>query len=144
MKVENYIVISDKISHKRVQNFTVNGEVYIPLDIPVPVILKGTGCVGIGIVTELVITSAATTITFNYEPNIDKGSKIAYYNLYRNQVSQKTNSEDPYENSSDVVIPGAITSISTKGTKNKSTYHWSENTRDNSSNSSLLDDYLDY
>jgi hypothetical protein len=49
MKVATFIVVDDTLSRNKEEfEFTVNGDVIYPLETPMPVIRKGTGCIGIG------------------------------------------------------------------------------------------------
>lgn len=103
MRIVSFIELDEKV-RKGKREYSVTGEVYIPINTVVPVILKGTGCIGTAIVEEICMRSESTRITFLFDPDISEQSKAAYYALYRNQV---TNTEDPYDNQ-DVFIPGAM------------------------------------
>jgi hypothetical protein len=120
MRILNFIVLEDKIRRSGYHESAVSGEVYIPLETVVPVICKGVGCVGVGIIHRLHISKASTTIEFELETNISKESKRAYFDLYRNHASNEDN-DDPYDNS-DTVIPGAIGSV---GGKTAGRVNWS-------------------
>lgn len=110
MQIKNFIVVDDLEKARRKGKCAFNGEVYIPIGTSIPVIHKGRGCIGIGVVHQLIISSESTTVSFSLETNISDTSKRAYYDLYRNQNTM-SESGDMYDNS-DVVIPGAIGSIS--------------------------------
>ena len=105
MNFMNFIVVDEKIREGR-NEYTVSGTVILKLDVPVPVIVKGKGCIGIGTVHQLLLTSDSTDITFTLS-KVSKDACNAYYDLYRNQVSN-SQSDDAYESSEDMVIPGAI------------------------------------
>ena len=150
MLVLNTIVVDHALSKKRKQEVTLIGTVFIPMEMPVPVVVKGYGCVGIGIVTEIRMTSNSTKILFDLETSISESSKKAYYDLYRNQASQMVNTEDPYDND-DVIIPGAINSVKNNSSVKKkqsdeNTYHWSDESRSRKSKglTDYLDGFLDY
>lgn len=106
MKILNFIEVTRALSDGG-YSVAVTGECYIPCETPVPVIQKGKKCIGIGIVRSLTITAESTDISFNLSTNVSKEKKQAYYDLYRNNVSAITNSDDPYENT-DQIIPGAM------------------------------------
>lgn len=114
MQIMNFIVVHDKPKGKK---YTVDGEVYIPLGRPVPIIQVGVGCIGIGIVQELLMRETATEITFELSKDISKEAKTAYYNLYRNQISTGSSSEDKYA-TQDAIIPGAMKNIRNSGSSN--------------------------
>ena len=113
MRVATFIVLDDplKRSSKEYER-TLNGEVYFPLETPMPIIVKGKGCIGIGMVSELRITKSSTTITFRWS-NVNEADANAYYALYRNQVSVSDDNTDPYDQS-DAIIPGMMTSVNKK------------------------------
>ena len=121
MNIMHFIVIDDSLKSKRMvssnrYHHTLNGEVYIQPETPVPVIQKGKGCIGIGMVSELRITASSTTIIFEVRETTESNME-AYYALYRNQISV-TPSSDSYDES-DVIIPGAIRSVSGNGSDYK-------------------------
>ena len=109
MELLNFIVIDDTLKSKKIGNgrysHAVNGMVFIVPGISVPVIEKGSGCVGLGMVEEIRITEASTVITFVCKKVSNDASK-AYYDLYRNNASAST-SNDVYDQS-DVIIPGMM------------------------------------
>lgn len=118
MQIMNFIVVHDRIKGKGSASYTVDGEVYIPLGKAVPIIEVGTGCVGLGIVRELVIRETTTAINFDVSKDISKEAKVAYYNLYRNQVSSGSN-DDRYA-TQDAIIPGAMQGLRSSGSSNNS------------------------
>lgn len=124
MKFLNFIVVDESLS-KGNNFFTVTGECYLPLEKVVPVIKAGKGCIGVGVVKALHITSSSTEIQFLFENEISKSKKEAYYDLYKNNIG--ADESDPYE--TEAFIPGAMTG---KGNKQK-------NYR-SSSSPSILDD----
>lgn len=109
MEMKNFIVIDDSLRAKRSgydeYSHCMNGAVFVPLETPIPVIQKGKGCVGVGMVSKIIMTASSTTIIFTVEDTTESNAK-AYYDLYRNQVSL-SNEKDVYDNS-DVVIPGVM------------------------------------
>ena len=117
MQVMNFIVVHDKIKGRNSVSYTVDGEVYIPIGKPVPIIQVGIGCIGIGTVRELLMRETATEITFDVSKDISKEAKIAYYNLYRNQISSGGSSEDRYA-TQDAIIPGAMRGLRNSGGPN--------------------------
>ena len=111
MQILNFIVIDGSLRSFRDGKgyaFTLSGENYIPLATPIPIIQKGHGCVGIGMVEELNITQTSTTIYFKAEEVSDNSAK-AYYNLYRNQISVSSNTD--YSGQEDTLIPGMARGI---------------------------------
>lgn len=113
MKILNFIVVEGNpeyygdVNGEDMYSFTTQGECYIALETPVPVIKRGKGCIGIGVVTKLTITKTSTTIVYSIA-DVSEASSKAYYDLYRNQATA-SNSEEYQE---DVVIPGMM-----RGTK---------------------------
>lgn len=141
MQMMSFIVLDENENPERgrSQKFaTVNGEVYIPLDVSVPVIVKGTGCVGLGTVKELCIRRESTEIAYEFTADVSREACDAYYNLYRNQMTVLS-SDDPYDNQ-DALIPGAMA-----GKKRvRNSYHESSR-REPALSDFLDDDYtLDY
>ena len=142
MRITNFIVLDDVPNRKHEYHHTVNGEVYIPLETTVPVIQKGYGCIGLGMVTEIVMRKDSTTIIFTMS-KVGKDAADAYYSLYKNQVTM-SDSNDVYDQS-DVVIPGmmASTAKSTPKPKRSSSSNYNSplygGKRYNSSGGSLLD-----
>ena len=113
MKFATFIVVDDTFKKREKCNFTVNGDVIYPLGTPMPVIVKGSGCIGVGIVVSSTRNGSSTSITFKLSKT-DNASASAYYDLYRNQISVSTDSEDAYENASDMVIPGMMAGATVK------------------------------
>lgn len=110
MQISNFIITDEEPGYQKNQTIIMRGEVYIPLGIPVPVIRKGVGCIGLGIVKELRITLNETTVKFSLDETLSREDMHAYYNLYRNGQSSSKSNGSPYENT-DAVIPGAINSL---------------------------------
>ena len=140
MKFATFIVVDDTLSKKQGEAiFTVNGDVIYPLETPMPVIRKGVGCIGVGMIKSSMRSKSATTITFILS-KCNEDSARAYYDLYRNQISIAPNSDDVYDNASDIVIPGMMMSA---GVKPKiSSSNSSPRKRRNETYGSLTD-YLD-
>lgn len=108
MKFQNFIILEERprnIRSGREVSETLSGQVFLPIGKSLPIILRGTGCIGIGLVTELRITEQSTTVTFTSSEVSDEYAE-AYYALYQNQISVD-NSDDPYEQT-DQIIPGAM------------------------------------
>ena len=112
MDILSFIVIDGKPQYvgehenKDVYSHTLEGEVYIPLETPIPIIRRGSGCIGIGLVVELTITKTSTTIVYSMS-NISEVNAKAYYDLYRNQAT--ASNTDGYQE--DVVIPGMMRNV---------------------------------
>lgn len=146
MKIANFIVLDDRPNRKQEYHHTVNGEVYIPLETTVPVIQRGYGCIGLGMVTEIVMRKDSTTIIFTMS-KVGKDAADAYYSLYKNQVTMNE-SDDVYDQASDVIIPGmmASTAKSTPKPKRSSSTNYNsplyDGRRSNSSSGSLME-YLE-
>lgn len=105
MKILQFVVIENNMGDGY-NTHTVTGECYIPCESLVPVIRKGHGCIGLAIIKRLTISHETTQIEFELSREISKEKKIAYYDLYRNHVTNGV-SDDPYSDS-DQVIPGAM------------------------------------
>ena len=138
MQIATFIVLDDPLKgYSKTQSRTVNGEVYYPLETPMPIILKGKGCIGIGMVNEMTISTSSTTIVF-VASKISDNDANAYYALYRNQVSVSSNTSSDLYEQSDAIIPGMMTSINRK-------QHQPEPRRRNRSLMDYVDDdYDDY
>lgn len=119
MEFKNFIVLADMPSKGKTQEASLSGEVILPLDTPLPVIVQGTGCIGLGVVFELRIRLDGTIVLYKLTRDIDNRSKEAYYNLYRNQVSSG-GAEERYN--ADAVIPGAIGSLRGNSSRQRSAY----------------------
>ena len=131
MQIKNFIVVDDLDKARRKGKCAFNGEVYIPIGTAIPVIHKGRGCIGIGVVHQLVISEGSTVVSFSLETEVSENNKCAYYDLYRNQNTM-SNNNDMYDNS-DVVIPGAIGNIGSGGPRpNWSNQSFDNNRRDRS------------
>ena len=114
MKIATFVVVDDKLSSRRGEYvYTVNGDVIYPLETPLPVIQRGKGCIGVALVNSSTRTKSSTTINFAMS-KVSKTEADAYYTLYRNQISMSNSEEDAYENASDMVIPGMMTSAGVK------------------------------
>lgn len=114
MEIANFIVIDDSTKRCREDNeifkHTVNGTVFMPIGVTLPVIRKGHGCQGLGVVTELRITSTSTTMFFKiYNCAPEAGN--AYYSLYRNQLTTSASALDDVYDNTDVIIPGALQNV---------------------------------
>lgn len=100
--------------------YSNNGTLIYPIGIAVPVIRRGTGCIGVGVISEVILTATTTKITFTFNDQISESDKRAFYSLYRNQVSMEGGvNRDIYDASEDVVIPGAIGSININSSEPK-------------------------
>ena len=120
MKLAQFIIVDDTMNRKNRDTFefTVNGDVIYPLETPLPVIRKGVGCIGIGIISTSVRKNTTTSITFRVSET-NKDAAKAYYDLYRNQVSS-SNSDDIYDNASDTIIPGMMMNSAIRPAKDES------------------------
>ena len=105
MKLLQFIVVEENFRDGR-NIHTVTGECYIPCESLVPVIRKGECCIGVAIIKSLHITHESTQIEFEISRDISKVKKDAYYDLYKTNVAITGSSDDPYEDT-DQVIPGA-------------------------------------
>lgn len=120
MKLLQFIVVDGNTSVRRGENsYTVTGECYLPLESSIPVIQKGRGCIGLGIVKELNITVSSTRIKFEMYKDIAKDKRDAYYELYQSSASVTENADDPYENT-DTFIPGAMVGKKSQKSRDRS------------------------
>jgi hypothetical protein len=102
--------------------YSEQGEIIYPLEVPIPIIKRRTGCIGIAVISELKITKTKTTIVFSIT-EIDKTAANAYYQLYRNTASMnQMSSDDVYSNAEDAIIPGAMGNNSNIQQPNKPQY----------------------
>lgn len=114
MEMSFFIVIDANVNLRSIRinseeyEYTNTGTKIYPFNSPLPVIRKGSGCIGIAIVKNINLTGTSTTVTFTFT-EVDQDSAKAYYSLYRNTTSMNTmSSDDAYENAEDAVIPGAM------------------------------------
>lgn len=113
---ENYIVISkgsslDDYKTKNGYEYTTEGAKIYPLETALPIIIQGSGCVGVGWITKYTVTPSSTSISFDKlifnKPEVLE----AYYNLYKAAISNDEDSED-------AIIPG----LRTRKTQTKKKY----------------------
>ena len=140
MKITNFIVLDDRVGRMSEYRHTVNGEVYIPLETSVPVIVKGVGCIGLGMVIEINMTKASTTFTFTMS-KVGRDAADAYYSLYKNQISM-TDTEDVYDQS-DVIIPGMMASTTKSTPKPKRSSNYDSPLYEGRRSGSSLLDYME-
>lgn len=120
IQLEQYILIDKNVKMKELRKnnnnnllqYTNNGTKLYPLGIYLPIIRKGEGCIGLGVIREIIMTETTTKISFEYINEIGASDAKAYYSLYRGQISMGQNSSaDIYDNAEDVFIPGAVNSL---------------------------------
>jgi len=118
IQLSQYILVDKNVRMKELKTnggllqYTNNGTKLYPLGIYLPVIRKGEGCIGLGIVRQITINETTTKITFEYISEISTADAKAYYTLYRGQISMaQDSSSDIYDNAEDTFIPGAINSL---------------------------------
>lgn len=103
MVIETVIALKDSVDLSTSSiRYTFTGQRIFPIGKPLPVIVKKK-CIGIGYVTQFMVTEDSTRIEFKLNENISKESKEAYYKLYQTQMMD---SEDEYE--TDAYVPGAM------------------------------------
>lgn len=102
----NFIVVDDSFS-KRFgrQSFTVTGQQLYQIGTAIPVIRKGSGCIGIAVVEAFTVTQTATTVTFDVSKVNENDAKV-YYKLYQNSLS--IGESDDMSDQEDMIIPGAM------------------------------------
>lgn len=84
--------------------FSMPGITIYPIGVPIPVIVKGKGCGGNAVISNVSYDENSTTITFSLS-EVSKEVGNAIYSLYRGQASTSGQSADSYE---DQFIPGAM------------------------------------
>lgn len=111
IQIETMVVL-DNVNHvptHKLVQYTVPGTKVYPLMVPIPVIKKGTGCIGLGMVSAVSMTVDSTTIEFTLTAISTENAK-SYYNLYRNVISNSDS--DAAYGDEDMVIPGLARSAS--------------------------------
>ena len=105
MEYMNFIILSNNpgLENGERCNTNVSGQKIFPIGKLVPVIVSGQGCIGIGAIKEIRITEHQTNVQFTFS-RVSKQSAIAYYDLYRNTISNST--DTGYENAEDTILPG--------------------------------------
>lgn len=119
-EVENYLVLeanSPSLSDLRdgkYWKYAVSGARIYPIEISIPIIRKGEGCIGLAVIREMTIDANSTVVVFTVH-KCDSSQAKAYYNLYRNNLSMGNNaSDDDYENAEDMVIPGLVGGVTAR------------------------------
>lgn len=114
MEIGNFIIIDDNAKRFKANDemfiHTVNGALFMPVNVTLPVIRKGHGCIGVGVVKELRITSEVTTMYFTIHSCTTEAGR-AYYDLYRNQLTTSASALDDVYDNTDVIIPGAMQNV---------------------------------
>jgi len=109
--------------------YTNQGSIIYQFGVPVPIIKKGKGCIGLAVI-EKIEMSADTTMAYFTVTEISDQAASAYYNLYRNTVSMGTDaSSDIYENASEMIIPGIAGSMVTPTSSKKKRKSYGNNYR---------------
>lgn len=72
-----------------------------------PIIRKGSGCMGLGVVLGYSTTGNTTTVSFKAMGKVPKEDRDAYFRLYRMNAGVSSDESDPYD-STDAFIPGAM------------------------------------
>ena len=107
VKFSQFIIVDNEESlrsHRTCKSVQI-GYIIYPINVPVPIIVKGVGCVGYGTIRKIFTDGNTTEIGFEYSHHISQQVADAYYDLYRNTLSE--DSEDAYDNAQDAFIPGA-------------------------------------
>ena len=109
--VLNFIILNESIEHERHEyKYSFPDQLLYPLNTPIPIIVKGFGCIGIGSIHTIILENhnngPRTTIIFTMTQTPEPYQQ-AYYNLYRNTLPSMSNTDDIYENT-DMLIPGFI------------------------------------
>ena len=109
MKFENYIVLDDTIKIYKEDGdeyeYSYAGMVFMTPESTLPIIVKGKGCVGIGTIKSITLTSTRTTITF-IKHNCDKAYSDAYYSLYKTNAHINASADGDIYSNTDIAIPG--------------------------------------
>lgn len=93
---------------KNKYSYSIQGMNIYMIGVPVPIIRKRVGCLGLAVPQKFTVTENTTTVEFTITA-IDKTAELIYYNLYKNFVNMNiSNDTDIYD--ADVLIPGAIMS----------------------------------
>ena len=119
-EIENYLIVeanSPSLSDMRDGKhwkYAVSGTRIYPIEVSIPIIRKGQGCIGLAMIRELHIDSNRTVITFDVF-KCDQKQANAYYDLYRNNLSMGNGSSgDDYEDTEDMVIPGLVGGVTSR------------------------------
>jgi len=106
---ESFLVVEKSrttFQNGRQYDVALTGTRLYNLDSYVPVIIKGTGCIGLAGITGIQLTADSTIVIFTFSALRDEKEKQIYYNLYRNNISN--NNSGDYEDAKDMVIPGLM------------------------------------
>ena len=119
-EVENYLVLEanspslSDLRNGKYWMYAVSGAKIYPLEISIPIIRKGEGCIGLAVINEMTINANSTVVVFTVHKCDSYQAKV-YYNLYRNNLSMGNNaSDDAYENAEDMVIPGLVRGVTAR------------------------------
>lgn len=105
MTIEYMIIVDQKVTGES-SRITVTGQRIYPIKKPLPLILKGVGCIGIATVTQYLVMEDSTRVEFTVNTNISKNTSNALYALYQQRSMDNSDDEDPYD--TDTFIPGAM------------------------------------
>lgn len=108
---------------RNLYEYSDNGVSVYQIGIPIPVIVKSYGCIGMAIPRKFKVDETLTTVTFTFKPfdtnnSQEKYFAKAYYSLYRGKLSADA---DDSADVDDVLIPGAM-QIPTKPRKINNRY----------------------
>jgi hypothetical protein len=89
-----------------VYQYTQEGHIVYAINVPVPVIVKGEGCIGIATPIEYTASDTTTEVLFTFSAIQDQKVAKVFYEMYRSTVTMNADS-DPFDNS-DMLIPGSV------------------------------------
>ena len=108
LETRQFVVVDDKRLLSKGKYKYSGVTAIFPIGEDIPVIVKGTGCVGVTKVEEIYIDETGTQIGFDSVTKVDAATAKAFYNLYRASVGVKAaqTSNHDMEDYEDQVIPG--------------------------------------
>lgn len=113
MKFGTFIIIDNDANMRfqagKTYNYTQSGVIIYPIGKLLPIIRKGSDCIGLGKIISFTVTEETTRVTFTTMGKLSNEAKDAYYGLYRQDVtfSSHSSNDDIYD-STDTIIPGAM------------------------------------
>lgn len=107
LTIESHVLISEPLprGNREPISVAIEGIRIYPIGETIPVILKGTGCVGLATIIGCDMTKLQTRVTFTHHQCDETTAKVLY-NQYRNKISSDEYDDDNYDSGDDMVIPG--------------------------------------
>ena len=113
ISVETFLVMESNgpqlrdLRYKNVWRYAVAGTKLFPVGSILPIIRKGTGCIGLAQIVGCNMMQDKTEVTF-ITTNCSEDMADSCYSLYRNEITNNPDTGDLYDDAEDTLIPGII------------------------------------